>query len=78
MTLKDINIKKLILQTMFLLTCFISVMMMGCCTYYSDPYVYANPKHKFETSTKRYERKLRRLDRRNTKTIDPLRMHHHK
>ena len=75
MTLKDINIRKLILQTLFLMTCFLLAMSLHCCTYYSDPYVYANPKHKFETGTKRYERKLRRLDRHNTKTIDPLRMH---
>jgi hypothetical protein len=75
MILKDINIKKLVLQILFLLTCFLLVMSLQCCTRYYDPYVYANPKHKFETGNKRYERKLRRLERRDTKTIDPLRMH---
>jgi hypothetical protein len=52
---------------------FIIAISNGCTTYMS-PYAAANPRHKFETNTRRYERKIRRLDRRETKTIDPLRL----
>lgn len=75
MTLKDINMKKLILQILFLLTCFLLVASLQCCTPYYDPYVYANPKHKFERTNKRYERKLRRQQQKCSPTIDPLRWH---
>lgn len=46
------------------------------CTTYFSPDRYANPRHKFESGTKRYERKLRRLERKCAPTIDPLRWHH--
>ena len=51
---------------------FIITILNGCTTYIS-PYSAANPRHKFETNSRRYERKLRKLNRRETKTIDPLR-----
>jgi hypothetical protein len=54
-----------------LILIFIVTISNGCTTYIS-PYAAANPRHKFETNTRRYERKLRRLDRRETKKIDPL------
>ena len=55
----------------------IIVLLYGSsCTTYFSPDRYANPRHKFESGGKKYERKLRRLERRNTPTIDPLRWHH--
>jgi len=50
------------------------ILIGNSCTTYMSPYAAANPRHKFETNTRRYERKLRRLDRRETRTIDPLRL----
>ena len=61
--------KKTIIIGMFL------IFNCGCTTYFS-PDRYANPRHKFESGSKRYERKLRRLERGQRETIDPLRMHH--
>jgi len=55
--------------------CILLILGNSCTTYFS-PERYANPRHKFESGTKRYERKMRRLERRNTSTIDPLRWHH--
>jgi len=67
--------KKLVIQIIFLLLCFLLAASLHCCTPRYDPYVYANPKHKFETGGKKYERKYRRQQRRNTPVIDPLNWH---
>ena len=53
----------------------ITILGTSCTTYFS-PDRYANPRHKFESGTKRFERKMRRMERRQNETIDPLRMHH--
>jgi hypothetical protein len=47
----------------------------SCSTYFS-PERYANPKHKFESGNKKFERKMRRAEKRENRTIDPLRFHH--
>ena len=67
--------KKYIIRAIIIIACFVIAMVFYGCTTYIGPYQAANPRHKFETNTRRYERKLRRLDKRETKTIDPLRFH---
>ena len=65
-----------IIRTIILLLCFMLAIAFSGCTTYINPYQAANPRHKFESGNKRYERKIRRLNRSNSPTIDPLRFHH--
>jgi hypothetical protein len=70
--------KKYIIRTIILLLCFILTMALSGCTTYTNPYQAANPRHKFESGNRRYERKMRRFNRNKNSlpTIDPLRFHH--
>lgn len=52
------------------------ILIFSSCTTYFSPERYANPRHKFESGSKKFERKMRRLERRNNPTIDPLRWRH--
>jgi len=57
----------------------VSVLIFGTsCTRYFTPGTYANPRHKFESGNKRYQRKMRRMrmQRECVPIIDPLRMRH--
>lgn len=58
-----------------IIICTLLVLSSGCTTYFS-PDRYANPRHKFESGNKRYERKMRRMQKECAPTIDPLRMRH--
>jgi hypothetical protein len=51
---------------------FIIAISNGCTPYFT-PERYANPRHKFESGSRKYERKMRRLERQSKPTIDPLR-----
>lgn len=49
------------------------ILIGSSCTQYFSPERYANPRHKFESGSKKYERKMRRFERESKPTIDPLR-----
>lgn len=51
----------------------LTIVIFDSCTTYFSPERYANPRHKFESGSKKYERKLRRLERQSKPTINPLR-----
>ena len=59
-------------KLVFILT-FIILLFGGCTVYYS-PERYANPRHKFESGLKKYDRRIRSSERKEI--IDPLRWHH--
>jgi hypothetical protein len=59
-----------------IIICTLLVLVSSSCTTYFSPDRYANPRHKFESGNKRYERKMRRIQRESKPTIDPLRMRH--
>lgn len=59
-----------------IIICLLFTLGNSSCTTYFSPERYANPRHKFESGSRRYERKMRRLERKNKPTIDPLRWHH--
>jgi len=63
--------KKLIIQTIIILACFILTMAFSGCNRYFTPEKAANPRGEFERGQRKYERKLMREERQN-KNIDPL------
>jgi hypothetical protein len=71
-----INKQKRTLGIIIIILLWLLTLMNCSCTYYISPEQAANPRYKFERPNRKYKREIRRYERRDNKTIDPLRWHH--